>query len=82
MPVAIVVVGSFVAIGAGVLLAALHGRNPAALAALALLALGSGDLLQRDLRHRRRIGLPGRLVLALWALSAAAACAALALGLA
>lgn len=82
VPVAIVVIACFAAIGAGVLLAALHARNLAALAALALIALGSADLIQRDVRHRRRLGLASRLVLGLWALSGAAAVAALTLGLA
>jgi hypothetical protein len=82
VPVALVVIGCFTAIGAGVLLAALRARNLAALAALVLLALGSADLLQRDLRRRRRLGLASRLVLGLWLLSAAAAVAAVTLGLA
>jgi hypothetical protein len=80
-PVLIVAVGCFTAIGAGALLLAVRGRSLPAIAALALLALGSADLLQRDLR-RRRFGPTSRLAVALWLLSAAAAVAALAAGLA
>jgi hypothetical protein len=42
----------------------------------------SADWLLRDRRRRGRLGLASRCVLALWALSAAAAAAAFALGLA
>jgi hypothetical protein len=81
-PVALVAAGCFTAIGAGIVLAALRARNLAALAALVLLAGMSLDALLRDRRKRGRLGLASRLVLGLWALSAAAAAAALALGLA
>jgi hypothetical protein len=79
-PVLVVAIGCFTAIGAGALLMAFHGRSLAALAALFLVALGSADLLQRDLRQRR-FGPTSRLVVALWLLSAAAAVAAGMLGL-
>jgi len=80
-PVLVVALGCFTAIGAGALLLAVRGRSLPAIAALALLALGSADLLVRDLR-RRRLGPASRMVLALWALSAGAAVGAVALGLA
>lgn len=79
-PVLVVALGCFTAIGAGALVAAVRGRSLAASAALLLLALGSGDLLLRDLR-RRRLGPASRLALALWALSAAAAIGAVAIGI-
>lgn len=80
-PVLVVVLGCLAAIGAGALLLAIRGRSLPAIAALALLALGSADLLQRDLR-RRRFGPTTRLVTALWLLSALAAAGAVVLGLA
>jgi hypothetical protein len=80
-PVSIVVVGSFAALGAWILVLALRDRSPLAIAALALLALGTADLFQRDLR-RRRFGPTARLATALWALSALAAASAVALGIA
>ncbi len=79
-PVLVVALGCFSAIGAGTLLAALRSRSLAATAALVLLGLGSADLLVRDLR-RRHLGPASQLVLALWALSAAAAIGAVAIGL-
>ena len=80
-PVLVVAIGCFTAIGAGALLLAVRGRSLAAIAALALLALGTADLLQRDLRRRRFVTV-SRLVAVLWLLSAAAALAAVATGLA
>lgn len=79
-PVLLVAIGSLSAIGAGVVLSSWRGRNVAATAALALLALGTADLLLRDLR-RRRFGPVGRLVTLLWLLSLAGAVASLKLGL-
>jgi hypothetical protein len=79
-PVLLVVLGCFAAIGAGALLLAFRSRSLAAIAALALLALGTADLLQRDLR-RRRFGAAARLAVAFWALSGLAAAAAVALGI-
>ena len=80
-PVLVVALGCLAAIGAGALLLAIRGRSLPAIAALALLALGSADLLQRDLR-RHRFGPASRLVLGLWLLSALAAGGAVVLGLA
>jgi hypothetical protein len=80
-PVLLVAIGCFTAIGAGALLLAVRGRSLAAIAALALLALGTADLLQRDLR-RRRFGPASRLAASLWLLSAVAAAGAVVLGLA
>jgi hypothetical protein len=80
-PVLVVALGCFAALGAGALLLAIRGGSLPAIAALSLLALGSADVLQRDLR-RHRFGPATRLVTALWALSALAAFAAVALGIA
>jgi hypothetical protein len=82
VPVALVAVGSFTALGAGVWIAALRGRNLAALAALLVLAAMSADFVLRNRRRSGRFGVTSRLVLTLWALSACAAAAAVALGLA
>lgn len=79
-PVLVVAIGCFTAIGAGALLVAVRGHNLAAIAALCLLALGTADLFQRDLR-RHRFGPASRLAAVLWLLSAAAAVAAVATGL-
>lgn len=80
-PVAIVVVGCLTALGASAILLAVRGHSLAAIAALALLAFGSVDVLQRDLR-RGRFGSAARLVAALWLLSALAAAGAVLLDLA
>jgi hypothetical protein len=80
-PVLVVAIGCLTAIGAGALLLAARGHSLPAIAALALLAFGSVDLLQRDLR-RRRFGPAARLVTALWLLSALAAAGAVLAGLA
>jgi hypothetical protein len=80
-PVLVVAFGCFTALGAGAILLAVRGRSLPAIAALTLLALGTADLAQRDLR-RRRFGPLSRMAAALWILSAAAAVAALELGLA
>jgi hypothetical protein len=80
-PVLIVAIGCLTAIGAGALLLAIHGRSLPAIAALALLALGTTDLFVRNLR-RRRFGPAARLVAALWLLSALAAVGAVWSGLA
>ena len=76
----VVALGCFTAIGAGTLLAAVRSRNLAAIAASALLALGTADRLQRDVR-RRPLGPASLLALGLWALSALAAVVAVAIGL-
>jgi hypothetical protein len=82
VPVLLVVTGSFTAIGAGLIAWAVRGRSLAAIAALVLLAGMSADALLRDRRRNGRLGLASRCVLGLWALSAAGAAAAVALGLA
>jgi hypothetical protein len=82
VPVALVAAGCFTALGGGIIAWAVRGRSLAAIAALVLLAGMSADWLLRDRRRRGRLGLASRCVLALWALSAAAAAAAFALGLA
>jgi hypothetical protein len=61
---------------ASLLLLAAVDRNPYAAAALLALAWMSGDAALRERRARRRLGLAGRSILALWALGAAAALAA------
>ena len=82
VPVLLVAVGCFTAIGAGIIAWAVRGRSLAAIAALVLLGGMSLDGVLRDRRRHGRLGLASRCVLALWALSAAAAAAAVALGLA
>jgi hypothetical protein len=82
VPVLLVAVGCFTAIGAGVIAWAFVERNLAAIAALVLLAGMTLDTLRRQLRQTRRISLLGRCVVGLWALSALGAAAAIALGLA
>jgi hypothetical protein len=80
-PILVVVVVSFAALGAGALVLALRDHSLPAIGALTLLALGTGDLLLRDLR-RRRFGPAARLVTVVWVLSALAAAGAVALGIA
>jgi hypothetical protein len=82
IPVLLVAVGCFTAIGAGVIAWAVVGRSWAAIAALVLLAGMTLDTVLRELRRTRRIGLASRCMLGLWGLSAVAAAAAVALGLA
>jgi hypothetical protein len=82
VPVLIVAAGCFTALGGGLIAWAARGRNLAAIAALVLLAGMSADALLRDRRRHGRLGLVSRCVLGLWALSAVAAAAAVALGLA
>jgi len=82
VPVGIVAVGCFTAIGGGVIAWAFVGRSLAAIAALVLLGGMTLDAVLRELRRTRRIGLVSRCVLGLWVLSALAAVAAVALGLA
>ena len=81
-PVLVVALGCLSAIGAGALLAAIRGRSLAAIGAVTLLVVASVDLVQRDLRRRRRLGTTSRLALALWALSILAALGAVLTGLA
>lgn len=82
VPVLIVAVGCFTAIGAGVIAWAVRGRSLAAIAALVLLGGMTLDALLRERRRRGKLGLASRCLLGLWALSALAAAAAVALGLA
>lgn len=82
VPVLLVAVGCFTAIGGGVIAWAVRGRSLPAITALVLLAGMSADALLRDRRRRGRLGLVSRCLIGLWALSAAAAAAAVALGLA
>lgn len=80
-PVLIVAVVSATLFGATLLLVALAGRNLFALAALVILVWMSVDSLRQDWKRRRGFSLLGRGVLGLWALSAAAAGAAVMLKL-
>ncbi len=80
-PVLVVIALSLASFGAAILVAAIADRNYAAIAALLVLALISGDLLRVDLR-RRRFGVVSGLMLSLWVLSALLAGAAVTLGLA
>jgi len=82
VPVLLVATGCFTALGAGIIAWAVRGRSLAAIGALVLLAGMSADAVLRDWRRHGRLGLASRAVLGLWALSAAAAAAAVALGLA
>ena len=80
-PVVLVAAGCFATLGAAVLVAALHARHYAALAALLLLAWMSFDVVKRT-RRKGRLGLLGRCVIGLWGLSALFAGAGIYLGLA
>jgi hypothetical protein len=82
VPVLIVAVGCFTTIGGGIIAWAVRGRSLAASAALVLLGGMTADALLRDRRRNGRLGLVSRCLIALWALSAAAAAAGVALGLA
>jgi hypothetical protein len=61
---------------ATILVLAVGDRNLAAMAALLALVWMSGDATLRELRARRRLGLVGAAILAVWVLGAAAAFAA------
>ena len=80
-PVLAVVAASAVTGLASVLLLAAVDRNLAAMAALIALVWMSVDVTRRERRARGRTGLAGRALLALWALSLAAALAARRVGL-
>ena len=71
-PILLVAVAIFVSFGAALLLLGVVERRLPALAALAVLLVLSGDLVQRELRARR-FGLVSGSVLVLWGLSALAA---------
>jgi hypothetical protein len=75
-PVLLVAAAILVTLAAGLILLAAVDRAPAAMLALLALAWMSGDVTLRQIRARRRLGLAGRFLLALWALAAAAALAA------
>jgi hypothetical protein len=79
-PTVFVAGGIVATFGAAIVLMALRARNLFALAALALLVVMSGDVLQRDLRQRR-LGRASRVVLALWSLVTLTAAGALTLGI-
>ena len=82
VPVLLVGVGCFTAVGGGIIAWAVRGHSLAAIATLLVLGAMSTDALVRDWKKHGRLGLASRGVLVLWALSAAAAAAAVALGLA
>lgn len=71
-PVTLVLLAHVVLFGAALLVFALRDRNPFALAALAILVIGSGDGLLRA-ASARRPGQARAAILGLWACSAAAA---------
>ena len=75
-PVTIVLLAALSMFGAVALLLALGDRNLFAMAALAILAVGSVEGLVRDVRRRRRLGAVSILILAVWLLSALVAVAA------
>ena len=75
-PVLIVAVSILVTLVAAVLLLAVVDRQLYAMAALLALAWMSGDAMLRQLRTRRRVGLLGAGILAVWALAGVAALAA------
>jgi hypothetical protein len=75
-PVLAVVCAVLATLVATVLLLAVVERSLPALAALLALAWMSADATLRQLRARRRLGLAGGTILAVWALGALAAVAA------
>ena len=75
-PVLVVAAAILVTVLAAVLVLAVGDRNPAAIAALLALLWASADATLRELRSRRRLGLVGASILAVWALGSAAALAA------
>jgi hypothetical protein len=72
-PVAIAGFSIAVTLGAALLAASVLTRNPLLWGAVGILALLSLDVLQRELRSRRRLGVASRALLLLWLTSAAAA---------
>lgn len=78
-PVLAVLVLSLVTMGAAILVNALRRRNLFAVAALAVLAAMSADIVWSDVK-RRRLGRASALIVALWLLSAGLAAAAAWLG--
>jgi len=79
-PVAIVALAIGVTLGGALLVQAVHTNRPVLWGAIGILALMSGNVLLRELRARRRLGLASRVLLLLWAASAAVAFAASAFG--
>jgi len=75
-PVLVVAAAIFVTLVASVLVLAVGDRNLAAMAALLALVWMSADATLREIRSRRRLGLVGGAILAVWVLAAAAAVAA------
>lgn len=75
-PVLAVAIAILVTLVAALLLLALVDRSLSALAALLALAWMSGDATVRRLRARRRLGLAGGTLLAIWALGGLAALSA------
>ncbi len=80
-PVLVVLALAGTTLGAGILLYGLVERNLAVLAALAILAAMSVDIVVREVRSRG-FGIRSRLVAGWWIASAVAAAAAIGLGLA
>lgn len=79
-PVGIVAFAIAATLGAALLAAAALSGNALLWAAVGILALVSLDVLQRELRARRRLGLASRLLLLLWGASGAEAGLARAFG--
>jgi len=75
-PVLVVAAAIVVTLVATILVLAVGDRNLAAMAALLAFAWMSADATWRELRSRRRLGLVGAAILAVWVLGAAAAVAA------
>lgn len=79
-PLFVVIALVAITLGAGILLFALHGRNLAGIAALAILGFMSVDAIRQDVRARG-FGWISRGIVGVWAGSALAALAAVSLGL-
>jgi len=75
-PVLVVAATILVTLVAAILVLAVGDRNPAAMAALLALVWMSADATLREIRSRRRLGLVGGAILAVWVLGAAAGVAA------
>ena len=75
-PVLVVAAAILVTLVATILVLAVGDRNVAAMAALLALVSMSADATLREVRSRRRLGLVGGSILAVWVLSAAAGVAA------
>jgi hypothetical protein len=75
-PVLVVAATILITLVASILVLAIADRNPAAMAALLALGWMSVDAALREVRARRRLGLVGGAIFAVWVLGAAAAVAA------